>query len=261
VSADNVAIGDLAMGANTNGAFNVAVGNSALAANVQGLFNVAVGSDALRDSVANANVAVGREALLTTTGFGNVGVGWQAGAGNMAGGSNTFVGRGTAAGAPGLTNATAIGSQSIVSQNNSLVLGSIAGLNGAAANALVGIGTAAPQDRLHVVGNVRVEGAVRRPSTGTSTNVVPVAYGFVLSTAELHTGTANVTVSYSDALGCYNVDVGEDVTGGTVIVSVNRADPYLATYILSSLTSFCARVYNLAGNPVPSNFSFVVYRP
>lgn len=40
--------------------------------------------------------------------------------------------------------------------NNSLVLGSIAGTNGAAFSTNVGIGTTTPADRLHVVGNIRM---------------------------------------------------------------------------------------------------------
>lgn len=153
---DNVAVGDLAMSSNDAGAFNVAVGSGALSANVVGLFNVAVGADDLRDSVANINVAVGREALATVTGAGNVGVGWQAGTGQTTGANNTFIGRGSAAGTTALSNASAIGALSSVTQSNSLVLGSIAGENTAASTVSVGIGTTAPADRLHVVGNIRV---------------------------------------------------------------------------------------------------------
>ena len=53
-------------------------------------------------------------------------------------------------GADNLTNATAIGANAIVSTSNSLVLGSINGVNGATADTNVGIGTTAPQTRLQV---------------------------------------------------------------------------------------------------------------
>ena len=53
-----------------------------------------------------------------------------------------------------LTNATALGSQAFVTQNNSLVLGSINGINGASADTNVGIGLTAPQSRLDVAGNI-----------------------------------------------------------------------------------------------------------
>jgi hypothetical protein len=50
----------------------------------------------------------------------------------------------------GITNATALGYQAKVSQSDSLVLGSINGLNGATASVKVGIGTASPDAPLHV---------------------------------------------------------------------------------------------------------------
>jgi len=56
-------------------------------------------------------------------------------------------------GAVGITNSTAIGYQAKVNQSNSLVLGSINGVNGAKASTQVGIGTTAPQRLLHIAGN------------------------------------------------------------------------------------------------------------
>jgi hypothetical protein len=49
-----------------------------------------------------------------------------------------------------LTNTTAIGANANVTQANSLVLGSINGVNGATADTNVGIGTTAPQSKLQV---------------------------------------------------------------------------------------------------------------
>src|SRR5262249_31419249 len=51
-------------------------------------------------------------------------------------------------------NGTAIGSNALVTQSNTLILGSINGVNGATAGTLVGIGTTAPQAQLHVVGDI-----------------------------------------------------------------------------------------------------------
>ena len=55
-----------------------------------------------------------------------------------------------------MTNATAIGANASATTSNSLVLGSINGVNGATASANVGIGTTAPTEKLHVVGNIRI---------------------------------------------------------------------------------------------------------
>jgi hypothetical protein len=59
-------------------------------------------------------------------------------------GANSDVSTGT------LNNATAIGANALVSESNAMVLGSINGINGAAANTLVGIGTTAPSYLLHI---------------------------------------------------------------------------------------------------------------
>jgi hypothetical protein len=49
-----------------------------------------------------------------------------------------------------VSNATAIGANALVERSSSLVLGSIAGVNGASDSVNVGIGTTSPKVRLHV---------------------------------------------------------------------------------------------------------------
>jgi hypothetical protein len=82
----------------------------------------------------------------------NISVGYHAGDGMNRGSNITLIG--VNANAPPdsftLSNATAIGARAFVSQSDSLVLGSINGVNGATANTRVGIGTTAPTFRLHV---------------------------------------------------------------------------------------------------------------
>lgn len=55
-----------------------------------------------------------------------------------------------------INNANAIGHRAFVAQADSLILGSIAGVNGAYASVNVGIGTSAPVRQLHVVGDQAV---------------------------------------------------------------------------------------------------------
>ena len=57
-----------------------------------------------------------------------------------------------------VSNATAVGYRANVSQSNSLVLGSVAGQNGATDDVKVGIGTTAPEEALHVA---RSDGSAR----------------------------------------------------------------------------------------------------
>ena len=121
---------------------------------------------------------------FNTTGVQNVFVGFNAGNTNATGDENTFVGAGASQGGvnpvgsantllganarvdfSGISNATAIGNRAEVSQSNSLVLGSILGVNGATASTNVGIGTAFPNARLHVVdgGNILFGGSSGLP--------------------------------------------------------------------------------------------------
>jgi hypothetical protein len=96
--------------------------------------------------------------------------------GNNAGGSNTtttdslitLIGNQTN-GQAGINNATAIGSNAQVTQSNSMVLGSIKGVNFASFSTNVGIGITAPTSVLHVVGT-QPPGV----SSGNGTNAIPV---------------------------------------------------------------------------------------
>ena len=86
-----------------------------------------------------------------------------AGVNNTTGSNNAFFGI-SARGADALNNATAIGAKAFVGQDNSVVLGSINGVNGAFADTNVGIGTSAPLARLDVRGDVFV-GLTAPPDT------------------------------------------------------------------------------------------------
>ena len=61
--------------------------------------------------------------------------------------NNTYIGA-SSDGATGITNATALGYQAKITQSNSLVLGSINGVNGSTADTTVGIGKTSPTERL-----------------------------------------------------------------------------------------------------------------
>ncbi len=91
--------------------------------------------------------------MSNTEGSYNAFFGDVAGFSNTTGSNNTVIGTQANVGAIDLTNATAIGSKALVSQNNSLVLGSINGLNSATSDTNVGIGTTSPGFKLHIMGH------------------------------------------------------------------------------------------------------------
>ena len=103
------------------------------------------------NTTGSANTAFGSSTLLNnTTGGYNTGIGTSALLTNSSGSYNTSLGYRADVEFDNLLNATAIGAQARVSANNSIVLGSILGVNGAAASAKVGIGTTIPDAPLHV---------------------------------------------------------------------------------------------------------------
>jgi len=168
----NTAHGNSALSSNSTGSGNTASGVSALSTNTAGSSNSAHGTGALlNNSDGSFNSASGAGALQfnckgVSAGCGanyNTALGYSAGVtgtttnANMTGASNTFVG---ALSGPGtttqLTNAAAIGAHAVVAQSNTIVLGSINGVNGATASVNVGIGTATPATSLQVVGDIRL---------------------------------------------------------------------------------------------------------
>ncbi len=174
---NNTAVGTEALFNNTSAGDNTAVGVLSLAANTAST-NSALGAFSLQTNTIGAdNAGLGANVLIgNTTGSRNTAVGSLAGNTNTpanrntTGSNNTFLGFATGPGTPTqLTNATAIGANAVVSQSNSLVLGSISGVNGAVANANVGIGTATPQTKLHIVhaNTVGTDGLLLQNGAGT----------------------------------------------------------------------------------------------
>lgn len=129
----------------------------------------------------DSSVFVGyHSGYLDTSGINNTFLGIESGSQNRVGDRNTFVGKNsgltnitgsdnayfgsysqaTGINASTLTNASAIGTRATVTQDNSLVLGSINGENGATTGINVGIGVSAPIAKFHVVNTTEVEGAL-----------------------------------------------------------------------------------------------------
>jgi hypothetical protein len=164
------AAGPLALGANTTGGFNTAFGTGALFANTSGSNNSAGGTAALaNNSTGSSNTAFGDGAgnPLDTTA--------------LTGSSNTFLGTLSLPKTGTLNNATAIGAQAEVDASNSMVLGSIQGINSAQASTNVGIGTTTPAAQLDVEGNapggtapileLKNNAAIQSGATGNSIDI------------------------------------------------------------------------------------------
>jgi hypothetical protein len=116
------------------------------------------------------------------------------------------------AGTNGLANVTALGAFADVTQANSLVLGSINGINGATADTRVGIGTTAPTDKLEVRGgNIRWGNALLRNDQGGSLEL-----GGTDTTAGV--GLPYIDFHLNGLAQDYNVRVVNDINGRLTVV-------------------------------------------
>jgi len=151
----NAFFGESAGASNTGGGSNTFAGYAAGGSNTIGFDNVFIGSlSGQSETTGGRNTFLGMQSGSSTVdGSGNTFIGAAAGLGNSSGTENVALGEATVFGSPALTNATAIGTRAKVSQSNSLILGSINGVNGATADTSVGIGTTAPNATLHLRAN------------------------------------------------------------------------------------------------------------
>ena len=96
----------------------------------------------------------------------------------------------------GVINSTAVGARATVTQSNALVLGAINGVNGAAADTNVGIGTTAPATRLHVSGTGIIRARINSDSNAGVALTLSDQPGWSVATA--NTGHFQI---FNDAVG------------------------------------------------------------
>jgi len=157
---DNSFFGLLAGAGNMTGCCNSFFGVNSGQSNTSGTNNTFFGkATGFKNTSGYSNTFLGFfSGSENTTGNSNSFLGVVAGYHNTVENLNTFIGYsadlnpGADPGTNPVTNATAIGSNAYVAQSNSLVLGSIAGVNGGPAYVNVGIGTTAPARQLHLAG-------------------------------------------------------------------------------------------------------------
>ena len=139
----NTAIWYAAMYQNTYGYENTAIGHSSLANNTTGVGNISLGFYTLgMNQIGGWNVAVWNLALwYQENGNNNVAIGNVALLNNGSWSSNLGIGYRADVAAVDLTNASAIGANSYVATSNTMVLGSVNGLNGATTDTQVVIGS------------------------------------------------------------------------------------------------------------------------
>lgn len=142
----NTSIGDETMQNSTTGNQNSAFGNDALRANTTGDRNTAVGQSSLAsNNTGDNNTAIGNQALDSTTGDDNTGIGYQAGESLTSGERNTFIGYDSDTTLSSVSDAVAIGSNTVVSKDDTVAIGASAS---ATEESAVAIGSGASSSRV-----------------------------------------------------------------------------------------------------------------
>jgi hypothetical protein len=120
----NTALGYRALYSNVNGVSNTACGLASMFSNTGGFNNSAYGYNSLSNNLTgNNNTSIGLQSLYNTNNDNNSGLGFQALFNNTTGTGNTGLGALADVGAPGLTNATAVGFGAVVNASNRVWLG------------------------------------------------------------------------------------------------------------------------------------------
>ncbi|WP_060873507.1 hypothetical protein [Myroides odoratus] len=177
---NNVAVGGGALKVNTTGASNIAIGRSGLISNMTGSANISIGGAMVSNITGNQNIAIGVGALdLNRDGKDNIALGSFALRNNKGNGGNVAIGVAALATlesneynvaigtyamlSEGVNNSIVIGANSMATNSNSMVLGSIKGVNNHdKPSTKVGVGTTAPVTTLQidadVTDNLRADG-------------------------------------------------------------------------------------------------------
>jgi hypothetical protein len=177
----------------------------------------------------------------------------------------------------GVGNSTAIGAYAQATQSNSLVLGSINGVNSATADTKVGIGTTAPTSKLHVAngnaligGNVTLSGNLALPATTATAGVItlggsPFAHNFGAFNTFLGANAGNLTMTgssnagsgfyalYNNTGGNYSTASGSYALYSNTTGNSNTANGYFAlrfntTGFSNTASGSLALYHNTSGN-------------
>jgi hypothetical protein len=132
-------------------------------------------------------------------------------------------------------------------------------------NGKVGVGINNPVSSaiLEVNGDTKINGEVNRPTTG-SANMVPIAYGAILSNGTIQANSGNITCARV-GVGSYEITItGENyfylnyITSTTCMPSTSFPRIISAGSVSGNLT---INIYDTDGTLADTAFSFVTYKP
>lgn len=168
----------------------------------------------------------------------------------------------------GVLQTTSTGNVSLtaVNANAQVQLGGEVFINNTANR--TGIGTSSPSERLHVNGNIIVngnavidDGRITATPTGSAYNLLPLAYGRVDGDGNKAGGTVNFTSVTRVEEGIYDVFVTGITTSSVVVATGHHC---LAAIQISSVSAgqFRIRLWStILDENIDCDFHFIVYNP
>lgn len=172
---DNVSIGYFAGSDNTTGSSNTFVGSQAGLSSDGVDNNTYIGWRSGYTHISGVNVAaIGARSAESNDGNGTIAVGFRAGQ-FAEGARNFYIGyqAGPQADGSSYQNTGAIGAYAIATQDSSIVIGGVKGINGASYGVNVGIGTTAPANRFELVKGTAGQSGLRLTSLAGATPGAP----------------------------------------------------------------------------------------
>ena len=210
---------------------------------------------------------------------GNTGVGIEAPVAKLhinSGSSNTTL-RLQADGAPSLqfySGTTSIGSIQpsgsnlrIIAPGDYVSIGDV--LYADDASNRVGIGTTAPEEKLHVVGKLKVsgtgmnidDGRVTGTNTGAANNLLPVCYGTITELGGVQNGTSNFTARRLST-GTYEISCSQITTSSVVMINVNAGGLIRCSGIArTEAGKIFVSIFDDSDDHLSIHFQFVAFNP
>jgi trimeric autotransporter adhesin len=226
----NAAFGNYSLRLNTTGGGNTALGTAALPNHLTGYFNTAIGTNALfYDTTGSDNTALGHQALFNNfNGSGNTAIGKFALQKNKTGSNNIGLGYRTDLLFDSLQNAAAIGTFARVDCSNCMVLGSVAGVNGASSNVNVGIGINNPARPLSFPAYLGKKislypGTIGEAGFGIFGNELRIHSDYL--GADITFGSDDYTLGFAERMRIINVGAEGMVVNGRLHLKNGTTDP------------------------------------
>ena len=124
----------------------------------------------------------------------------------------------------------------------------------------VGIGTTLPAEKLHVAGNLKVDGTI---TSGSGSIRSPIAYGFISESAAVLKGSPNVSCTYNSTLMRYEISIsGEPLDYSSHIFSLTYINIGTPRFMTGQVVDekLIVEIWSQDGTKVIGRFHFILFK-